>query len=80
MIEMMGMRYYAIALVAYRNFGTKSSGKNKNWFHSRYRKKAKGVISGSKEARESRSSIKWTDQQKQIISAVSEGKSVFITG
>lgn len=75
---MMGVRCFAIAMAAYRNFSTGTTGKTTNWVRSRCVKKAKSVR--RKEARAARTSVKWTDQQRQIITAVSEGKSVFITG
>ncbi|XP_015868197.3 ATP-dependent DNA helicase PIF1 [Ziziphus jujuba] len=72
---MMGNRFLVIAITTYRNFSTKTGTKTKKWFGNRYRKKAI-----EKELVEGRTSIKWTDQQKQVISAVSMGRSVFITG
>ncbi|XP_041009315.1 ATP-dependent DNA helicase PIF1-like [Juglans microcarpa x Juglans regia] len=69
--------FIATAIAAYRNFSTKSFGKNTKSAQSWYRSKNKPRKS---EPRNPRTRIKWTDQQKKIISAVSAGSSVFITG
>lgn len=71
------MRFLTAAIAAYRNFSTKSIGTStkgdQNWYQSK--KKTK-----KSEHRNPRTKIKWTDEQNQIISAISEGKSVFISG
>lgn len=69
---MMSARFFVIAITTYRSFSTKTSGQPKDLFLNRYRIE--------KEPRKGRTRIKWTDQQKQVINAVSVGQSVFITG
>lgn len=75
--KMLGMKFITTAIAAYRNFSTKSSGKPTKWAQDRYKSKNKTKM---KEPRNPRARIKWTDRQKQILSAVSKGNSVFIMG
>ena len=71
------MGFITTAIAAYRYFSTNSIGKSTKFAQNRFRSKTKTKNS---EPRKPRTRIKWTDQQKQIISAISEGNSVFITG
>jgi|UniRef100_A0A2N9FCN8 ATP-dependent DNA helicase PIF1 len=64
------MKIITTAIAAYRNFSTKCA-------QNSYKGKTK---TKTKEPRNPRTRIKWTDQQKQILSSISEGNSVFITG
>ena len=73
----LGMGFITTAIAAYRYFSTNSIGKSTKYAQNRFRSKTKTKNS---EPRKPRTRIKWTDQQKQIISAISEGNSVFITG
>ncbi|KAM1165040.1 hypothetical protein PS2_024275 [Malus domestica] len=67
---MLSVKFFAYAFSAQRNFSTKTSGKSIDCVQDKYKFRPK-----PKNPR-----VKWTEQQKQIISAISEGKSVFITG
>lgn len=68
---MLGIDFFAIGVVACRSFSSKTTAKSKNLFQCKYKRPTK---------RESTTRMNWTEQQKQIISSISEGKSVFITG
>ncbi|XP_062014820.1 ATP-dependent DNA helicase PIF1-like [Rosa rugosa] len=73
----LGMKLLALVLSAHRNFSTKIGYKSKKWPQDRYKtryKPKKGEVENTK------TKIQWTDEQKQVISAISKGKSVFITG
>ncbi|KAF7815759.1 ATP-dependent DNA helicase PIF1-like [Senna tora] len=70
------MKIFAIAVAAYRKYSTKSyCGKPPNWIYSKLRKKDK-----AKESKQRKPRIRWTDEQNSILDAVSQGRSVFITG
>jgi ATP-dependent DNA helicase PIF1 len=71
------MRFITALMAAYRNFSTKSIGTNTKWAQNWYQSKKK---TKKREPRKPRTRIKWTDEQKQIISAISKGNSVFVTG
>lgn len=71
------MRFVTALMAAYRNFSTKSIGTNTKWAQNWYQSKKK---TKKREPRKPRTRIKWTDEQIQIISAISKGNSVFITG
>lgn len=76
----MGMRVLAILKCAYRNYSSKSGkcpGKptsGKEW------REAGNKKNRPKSSRTRTSHLQWTEEQTRIISAVSSGRSVFITG
>ncbi|KAL6140478.1 hypothetical protein ACLB2K_058777 [Fragaria x ananassa] len=73
----LGKKLLALVWSAHTNFSTKVGYKSKKWPQDRYKTRdipKKGQVENTK------TKIQWTDEQKQIISAISEGKSVFITG
>lgn len=61
---------YCHAFSTQRNFSTKTSGKSINWVQDTYNLRYKPETPR----------VNWTDHLKQVISAISEGKSVSITG
>lgn len=74
---MLGMKLLALVGPAHRNFSTTVGYKSKKWAQNRYKTRYKAKQG---EAENTKIKIEWTDEQKQVISAISEGKSVFITG
>ncbi|ONI17624.1 hypothetical protein PRUPE_3G170200 [Prunus persica] len=76
---MLGMKFFGCALSAHRNFSTKITGKNSKWAQGKYKSGYKAREGEAKNTK-TRERVQWTDQQKQVMSAISEGKSVFITG
>ncbi|CAB4273885.1 unnamed protein product [Prunus armeniaca] len=76
---MLGMKFFGCALSAHRNFSTKITGKNTKWAQGKYKSGYKPREGEAKNTK-TRERVQWTDQQKQVMSAISEGKSVFITG
>lgn len=76
------MRFFniGIAISACRNFSTKgSSSKSKPSYgtYTQYKKKYKTTTT---ERRKRGPRIQWTEEQKSVLSAVTQGSSVFITG
>ncbi|PQQ13737.1 ATP-dependent DNA helicase PIF1 [Prunus yedoensis var. nudiflora] len=76
---MLGMKFFGCAFSAHRNFSTKITGKNTKWAQGKYKSGYKAREGEAKNTK-TRERVQWTDQQKQVMSAISEGKSVFITG
>ncbi|XP_050379852.1 ATP-dependent DNA helicase PIF1-like [Argentina anserina] len=73
----LGKKLLALVESVHRNFSTKVSYKSKKWPQDGYRTKDKPKKGGIENTK---TKVQWTDEQIQIISAISEGKSVFITG
>lgn len=71
------MKLFSTAISAYRYFSTKTTTKGRKW--TPYKNKNKNKMNEPKNPNK-RTRIKWTDQQSQILEAISNGKSVFITG
>ncbi|CAL0309731.1 unnamed protein product [Lupinus luteus] len=73
------MKLFNIGIVftAYRNFSTKGFRKPSFLSYSKYKSKYK-TSSTMQTVR--RPKIQWTEEQKSVLSSVSQGKSVFITG
>lgn len=70
------MRFFKVevaAAAAYRKFCTEISAKPSN----RYTKLKKDKTN---ERKQYKPRVKWTDEQNSILSAISQGSSVFITG
>ncbi|KAE9591059.1 putative DNA helicase [Lupinus albus] len=69
---------FGIVFSAYRNFSTK--GFSKPFFvpYGKYKSKDKTTSTTTKTER--RLKIQWTEEQKSVLSSVSQGNSVFITG
>ncbi|XP_057755827.1 uncharacterized protein LOC130975007 [Arachis stenosperma] len=65
-----------VALSAYRTFSTKGFSKQKTYINNKY--KAETTTVTKRQIR--RSKIQWTEEQKSLLSAIEQGKSVFITG
>ncbi|KAK4438918.1 ATP-dependent DNA helicase pfh1 [Sesamum alatum] len=74
------MKLLSFTIAAYRQFSSQPAAfEKKNWGKNYFFKnKKKYDGSGTKIPKQPR--IKWTDEQKQALDAVSSGKSVFITG
>lgn len=70
------MKLLSSAIAAYRNFSTK----NTKFCQPIYRKKYQSKYHGNDLAKPRKTKIKWTDQQKKIVDAVTGGQSVFISG
>ncbi|KAK9285568.1 hypothetical protein L1049_024763 [Liquidambar formosana] len=62
------MKFVYSAIAAYRNYSIKSPRKSTTWDQYSFKN------------RNHSAKTKWTDQQSQILDAISKGKSVFITG
>lgn len=67
-----------IAVATYRNFSTKGFPKPSYGSYSKYKNKYKATTTGRRQHRGPK--IQWTEEQKSVLSAVSQGNSVFITG
>lgn len=74
----MGVRIFAPVISFFRNYSTKSSGYSRSWTQKSNLEKTAVKKNPSKRASKRR--IEWTEEQKRVISAISSGKSVFITG
>lgn len=73
------MRLWSFAKSAYRYFTSEAAAFDKrNWSSSYPLKNRKKGVARSKTG--TKSKINWTEEQKQVLDAVSNGRSVFITG
>ncbi|TKY46808.1 ATP-dependent DNA helicase PIF1 [Spatholobus suberectus] len=73
------MRFFTIgiAVAAHRNLGTQGySSKPSYGSYTKYKSKDKTPT----ERKQRRTKIQWTEEQKSVLSAVTQGSSVFITG
>lgn len=73
------MRFFTlgIAVAAYRNLGSKGySSKPSYGSYTKYKNKDKTTT----ERKQRKNKIQWTEEQKSVLSAVTQGSSVFITG
>ncbi|PKI33626.1 hypothetical protein CRG98_045982 [Punica granatum] len=61
-----------------RNYSSRSSGHGRNWAKNANLQKA--AFEESPPRRAPRTRIKWTEEQARVISAISSGRSVFVTG
>ncbi|KAK7316720.1 hypothetical protein RJT34_00389 [Clitoria ternatea] len=74
------MRFFTLEVVvaAYRNCSTKGySSKPSYGSYTKYNKKTTAV---ERKKPQRRPKVQWTEEQKSVLSAVTEGSSVFITG
>ncbi|XP_027340903.1 ATP-dependent DNA helicase PIF1-like [Abrus precatorius] len=67
----------AAAAAAYRNFSTKGVAKPSSWALINRKIKHNTIV---EQCRNPMSKIEWGEEQKHVLCAISEGKSVFITG
>ncbi|KAL8512467.1 hypothetical protein ACS0TY_018806 [Phlomoides rotata] len=73
------MRLWSFAIIAYRHFSSESAAFDKrNWSSSYHLHNWKKGVIGSRTG--TKSKINWTEEQKQVLDAVCNGRSVFITG
>ncbi|KAG5001926.1 hypothetical protein JHK82_023079 [Glycine max] len=70
--------FKAVAAAAYRTFSSKRVAKPSAWALTN--PKTKNTNTTVEQCRTPMSKIEWSEEQKQVLSSVSEGKSVFITG
>ncbi|KAI6673195.1 hypothetical protein NL676_001101 [Syzygium grande] len=76
----MGMRVLAILKCAYRNYSSKSGACPGKPTSGKELREAGNKKNRPKSSRTRTSHLQWTEEQTRIISAVSSGRSVFITG
>ncbi|XP_027342806.1 ATP-dependent DNA helicase PIF1-like [Abrus precatorius] len=78
------MRFFTLGIVvaAYsRNLSTKGySSRPLYGFHNKYKYKYKNKDKTSSERKQIKPIIQWTEEQRSVLSAVTQGSSVFITG
>lgn len=67
---------FSSAIATYRCFSSKAAGKNRHLLQRAMSKKD----SRSESSKPKRTRVKWTEQQSQVLDAISAGKSVFVTG
>ncbi|KAA8525028.1 hypothetical protein F0562_011334 [Nyssa sinensis] len=72
------MKLFSTAIPAFRYFSTQTTSKNTKLTQSSFKNKNKYKRNDPTKPRRTR--IKWTDQQSQVLDAISSGKSVFVTG